>query len=130
MRPNRKRRQAVSPPPARAAGGTCSSAGPCLPGPAWDAGDSWLEELASNADPGVRSPKRLLEMNLTWTPGYSKPASAAPSEVELGRKDELLYRDFLVYLLISLKPCLYCLFAQHDFSCYPEQNDLEKQLRR
>lgn len=130
MRPNRKRRQAVSPPPARAAGGTCSSAGPCLPGPAWDAGDSWLEELAFNADPGVRSPKRLLEMNPHGHQATASLLQHAPSEVELGRKDELLYRDFLVYLLISLKPCLYCLFAQHDFSCYLEQNDLEKQLRR
>lgn len=45
--------------------------GACLRGPAWGAGNSWLGESVSNSGLGARSPKRLFEMNSTWTPGYS-----------------------------------------------------------
>lgn len=46
-----------------------------------------------------------------------KLARHAPSEVELGRKDQLL-KDLLIYLVVHLQPCLFCLFAKHDFTCH------------
>jgi hypothetical protein len=52
------------------------------------------------------------------------------AEVEQGRKDKLLDINLLTYLVICLKHCLYCLFAKHDLTCYLEQSDLGKQLKK
>lgn len=50
----------------------------------------------------------------------------APSEVELGRENQL-WKDLLISLVVQLKHCLFCLFAKHDFTRYPERNSyLEK----
>lgn len=82
-------------------------------------------------------PKRLLEMNPTWRPGdartragrrqcLGKPVGLAPSEVELGRKVQLLDDELSIYLVAHLKHCLFGLFAKHDFTRYLEENDLER----
>lgn len=41
-------------------------------------------------------------------------------------KGQLLVMD----LFSDLKHCSYCLFAKYEFTCYLEQNDLEKQLKQ
>lgn len=59
-----------------------------------------------------------------------KPVRLAPSEVELGRKVQLLDDELSIYLVAHLKHCLFCLFAKHGFACYLEENDLEKYLEQ
>lgn len=48
-------------------------------------------------------------------------------KVELGRKEQLLDTDLLIYWVTYLKCCL---FANSDVTCYQEQNDLEEQLKQ
>lgn len=43
------------------------------------------------------------------------------SEVDYGRKDQLLDTDLLIHLVIYLMHYSYGLFAKHGFICYLEQ---------
>lgn len=35
-----------------------------------------------------------------------------------------------IYLVTYLEHCLHCLFAEHDFTCNLERNDVEEQVKQ